>query len=119
MSTSRTGSHVSITPQSFERVFGLLVLRASGSFGRPSDLELRHDVGDLLRRRLNRLRARRAAQRTIALAAAIVEIEIEPLNLLARDVAPQVELRPVQERMKPNMRAGRYVGAEVSPELRR
>ncbi len=58
------------------------------------------------------------AERAIALAVTRV-VQVDDRDLLARDVAPDVELGPAQQRMDAHVRAFRQVALEVVPEFRR
>ena len=60
-----------------------------------------------------------AAQAAIPRPIPSVEIEIHEGNVLVLDVLPDVDLRPIEEWMNPNMRAGWKGGFELVPQLRR
>ena len=90
--------------------------RAFGRFGGP---ELGHDLIDRLRPGFNRERAGRAPQRAIAVPGAVVKVQRNDRDFLALDVLPDVQFRPVQERVNPDVRARREVGLELVPEFRR
>ena len=63
--------------------------------------------------------AGRAAERPVARARALVEVERHDGNLLALDVFPDVELGPVEQRMDAHVRARRELGLVLVPELGR
>ena len=67
----------------------------------------------------HRRRAGPAAQRAVAHALAVVEVERGDGDVLALDVLPDVELGPVEQRVHAHVRAGREVGLEVAPQLGR
>src|SRR5260221_13622700 len=90
--------HVPRCAKLLEGAFGLLVLCPARAFGRLGVLELGDDVVDSGGGAGHRARAGRAAERAIAQAVAR-EIEIDHRDALAPDVAPDIELGPMQQRM--------------------
>src|SRR3546814_13577466 len=56
------------------------------------------------------------AERAEALALAVGEIQRHDRDALALDVAPDVDLGPVQQRMDAHVHAGRQVGGEMVPQ---
>src|SRR6186713_879304 len=100
--TNAWPSHVAFAAKRLEAAAVVLVLRAS----RPlrdvrvaSALQLDDDLLHVLRVRHDRLRAGPAAERAIALALSLIVVEADSRNPLALDVFPDVELRPIEERM--------------------
>lgn len=67
----------------------------------------------------DRLCARRAAERAVARAVALVIVERHGGDVLALNVFPDIQLRPVEQGMDAHMRAGGKVGFELVPELGR
>src|SRR5690606_32912412 len=80
--------------------------------------EFRDDLVDRRRPARDRRRAGSAAERAVALAVP-GEIEIDDGNALALDIAPDVELGPMQQRMDAHAGAGRHFGPVLVPELGR
>src|SRR5690349_8800701 len=68
---------------------------------------------------LDRHRAGGAAQASIPGPVPLVQIEVDKGNILELDVFPDIDLRPVQERMDPNVGARRKSGLELIPQLGR
>src|SRR5262249_40297604 len=95
-----------------------VIHRAPGAFGSPGVRQLDDDLADAGRVGLDGRRDVLVAERAIALAVARI-VEIDDRDLLARDVAPDVELGPAQQRMDAHMRAFRQLALEVIPEFRR
>src|SRR6266446_5343266 len=115
---AREPSHVARGAQALEGVLGLLVLRASGALGDGGALELGNNIVDAGGRTRHGAGAGRAAERAIAPPVAR-EIEIDHRDRLAPHIAPDVELGPMQQRVDAEMDAGRELGVEMVPELRR
>ena len=68
---------------------------------------------------LDRLCARRAAERAVARAVALIIVERHGRDVLALDILPDIQLRPVEQGVNAHMRAGGKVGLELVPELGR
>src|SRR5262249_35598053 len=111
-------SHVSAAAQALERAFRFLILGAPGALGSRRRLELGDDGVDRRRRAGDRQRAGGAAERAVA-AAGSCEIEIDDRGRLAPDVAPHIELGPMEQRVDAQMRARRVLGPVIAPEFRR
>ena len=77
------------------------------------------DFADGFRSRLDGEGAGRAAQAAVPLPFAVGEIERNHGDLLSLDVFPDVQLRPVQQRVDANVRAFFEIGLELVPQLRR
>jgi hypothetical protein len=97
---------------------GLVVHGPAAALGDPGGRQLLDDLvegggvardggGDVL-----------VAERAVALAVP-GEVQVDHGDVLAADVAPDVELGPVQERVDPDVGAGREAGHVLVPELRR
>ena len=63
--------------------------------------------------------AGRAAKTAITRPVPLVEIEIDEGNVLKLDVFPNVDFRPVQQRMDSDVRSRRKCRLELIPEFRR
>src|SRR5713226_6131179 len=111
-------SEISVRTQPLETVLRLMVHRSSRPLGDLGALELGDDLverigaagdgeGDVL-----------IAERAIAFAV-FGEIERYDGDALAADVAPDVEFRPMQQRMHADMRAGREIIVVLVPEFGR
>src|SRR4030095_9409621 len=115
-------SHVPISPQRLETAAILRVLGTAGPFGDVGKLPGPQLFNDLLRRprlRLDGVRARITAQRSVTLTRALVVVQRHGRNRFAIDVLPDVEFGPIQQRVNPNVRAGRKFGLVLIPELGR
>src|SRR5260221_638113 len=95
-------SHMAFGAQPLERVLGLLILLTAGALGDAGLDQLGDDVVDRGGGAGDRTRARGAAERAIAPPVAR-EIELDDRDHLAFQVAPDVELGPVQQRMGADM----------------
>src|SRR5439155_20657966 len=91
---------------------------AAGAFGRGRGIELGNNLVDGRGVAVHGECDIGIAERAVTLAVP-GEIKIDDRNPLAPDVAPDVALRPVEERMDAQMCARRQVGVEVAPELGR
>src|SRR5258708_15057684 len=113
------GSHIPIASEFLERILVLVVLGADVTFRSPGDPQFLDDFADVGGAGLDRESARRAAQAAIPLALAIREVQWNHWNLLALDIFPHIELRPVEQRMDADMGALFEVGLELVPKFRR
>src|SRR5688572_31066961 len=95
-----------------------MIHRAAGTLRGPGVRQLDNDLADAGRVGVDRRGDVLVAERTVALAAPRV-IKVDDRDLLARDVAPDVELGPAQQRMDAHVRAFRQVALEMVPEFRR
>src|SRR5688572_6229255 len=111
-------SHIAGGAQPLERVFGLAIHGAARALRRLGPLQLGDDRFDRVGDAVDRERDVLVAERAVALAV-LGEIQLDHRDLLARDVAPDVHLGPMQQRMDTQVRAGRQVGVEIVPEFRR
>src|SRR3989338_4688334 len=111
-------SHVPFYSQFLHRVGVFLVLRAAGAFGSLSGFKFRDDIINRGRIRINGKRARRATKRAIALAI-LRKIKTYDRDIFALDVLLHIQLRPVKERMDPDMRVFVEIGLELVPKLGR
>src|SRR5579885_1365971 len=99
-------SHVALGAQALEGVLALVIHGAARALGLAARLELQDDLRDGRRGRGHRKGYVLLAERTEAPA-------------VARDVAPDVDLRPTEQRVHADVAAGRRLGVEPVPELRR
>src|SRR6266498_5082818 len=111
------GSHIAIAAQFLEGVLALLVLGAAGTFARPGVAQFLDDLTHGLRLGLDRESARVAAQAAKTLAFLVGEIERDDRHVLALDVFPNVQLRPVQQGMDPDVRPLVEIRLELIPQL--
>src|SRR5688500_17200355 len=114
-------SHVAVAAERLEPAAVVLVLRAARAFGdvgEPAAPELDDDLLHVLRVRYDRLGARPASERAIPLALALVVVEADRRDALALDVLPDVELRPIEQRVDAHVRARRELRRVLVPELR-
>src|ERR1041385_4605351 len=79
--------------------------------------QLIDDVVHGLRRRCNRHRARRTTETAITGPIPFAEIEIHKRNVLELDVFPNIDLRPIQQRMDPDVSARGKRCLELIPEF--
>src|SRR4030095_8506994 len=91
---------------------------AAGTLRSPGVRQLDDDLADARRVGVDRRGDVLVAERAIALAVLRI-VQIDDRNLLARDVAPDVELGPAQQRMDAHVGALRQLALEVVPEFRR
>src|SRR5262245_25387402 len=77
-----------------------------------------NDVVHALGGRFDRSRTGRAAQAAIAGPIPSIKIEINEGNVLKFNVLPNIDLRPIQQRMDPYVCSGRKSCFELVPELR-
>src|SRR5689334_22947035 len=122
LSMSATRSHVAFAAKRLEAAAVVLVLRTPRPLGdvrEATALQLDDDLLDVLRVRHDRLRARPAAERAIALAFPLVVVQAHRRNALALDVFPDVELRPIEQRVNTHVRARRELRRVLVPELGR
>src|SRR4051812_30830252 len=115
-------SHVAIAAKRLEAAAVVLVLRASRPLrdvGVPAAPQLDDDLLHVLGVRHHRLRARPAAEGAVPLALALVVVQAHRGNALSLDVLPDVELRPIEQRMDANVGARRELGRVLIPELGR
>src|SRR6185295_17450938 len=75
------------------------ILRTARSLRHRSVPQLNNDVVHRLGARLDRRRAGRTAETAIAGPITLVEIEIHEGNVLELDVFPNIDLRPIQQRV--------------------
>src|SRR5207245_11401622 len=94
------------------------ILRAAGALGYRGASQLLDDLVNGFCRGLDRERAGGAAQAPIAGPVALVEVEVDDRDVFGADVFPDVDLRPVEQRMDPNVRALGEGGLELIPQLR-
>src|SRR2546428_8370516 len=94
------------------------VLRAAGALGYRGASQLLDDLVHGLGRGLDRERARSAAQAPVAGPVALVEVEVDDRDVLSADVFPDVDLRPVEQGMDPDVRALGEGSLELVPQLR-
>src|SRR5262245_41155638 len=92
----RGRSHIARGAQPFERVLGLAVHGASGALRRACGLQRGDDRFDGVCGAVDREGDVAVAERAVALAV-LGEIELHHGNPLARDVAPDVDLGPMQQ----------------------
>src|SRR5512135_18530 len=111
-------SHVALGAQALEGVLALVVHGAARALGLAGRLELGDDLRDGACGRAHGEGDVLLAERAKALAVAR-EIERHHRHALALDVAPDVDLGPVQQRMDADVAARRRIGVELVPELRR
>src|SRR6266542_3407219 len=90
-----------------------LILGAAGAFGDRGQLQLFDQLVDVLRRGLDPERARRAAETPISGAIALVEVQVDDLDVLQAYVFPDIDLPPVEERVDADVRAGWEAGLEL------
>src|SRR5258706_1587908 len=83
-----------------------------------SALEFRNDVIDGLCLALDRSLAGGASQTAVPCAGALVVIKRHRRNLFALNVFPNMQLRPIEQWMDANMRAGREIGLKLVPKFR-
>src|SRR3990167_8417503 len=81
--------------------------------------QLIDDLVDRLRGRLDGRGAGCATEAPVASAIALVEIQIHEGNIFVLDVLPDIDLRPIQQRMDADMGAGRESRLELIPEFGR
>src|SRR5215207_11278500 len=115
-------SHVPFAAERLEPAAVVLVLRASRPFGdvrETAALQLDDDLLHVLGVRHHRLGAWPAAERAKALSLALVVVEAHGRDALALDVLPDVELRPIEQRVDADVRTWRELGGVLIPEFRR
>src|SRR5256885_7646149 len=95
------------------------ILRAARSLCHCRMPQLVNDVVHGLRCRFDRRRAGRTAETAIAGPLPFVEIEVDEGNVLDFDVFPNIDFRPIQQRMDPDMSSRGKSRLELIPELRR
>src|SRR4029077_1529210 len=95
------------------------ILRAARSLCHRGVPQLVNDVVHGLCRRSDWRRAGRTAEAAIAGPLPLVEIEIDEGNVLALDVFPNIDFRPIQQRMNSDVCPRRKSRLELIPELRR
>src|SRR5260370_39105246 len=93
------------------------VLRAAGAFGYRGASQLLDDLVHGLGRGLDRERAGSAAQAPVAGPVALVEVEVDDRDVLGADVFPDVDLRPVEQGMNPDVHAFGEGGLELIPQV--
>src|SRR5687767_2893232 len=59
------------------------------------------------------------AETAITSPISLVQVEVDERNTLELDVLPDIDFRPIQQRMDPDVCPGRKRGLELIPELRR
>jgi hypothetical protein len=109
--------HVAVASELFEGILAFLVLGAAGAFGDIGGAEFLDDFRDGTGVGFDGKCARVTADGAIALAAFVGKVQRNDRNVLALDVLPDVQLRPVQQRMDPDMRPFLIIGFELIPEL--
>src|SRR5215208_2793285 len=115
-------SHVPVAAERLEPAAVVLVLRASRPLGdvrEAAALQLDDDLLHVLRVRCHRLGARPAAEGPEALTLALVVVQAHRGDALALDVLPDVELRPIEQRMDAHVGARRELRGILVPELGR
>src|ERR1035437_3656150 len=112
-------SHVAIAPQFLEGIFAFLVLRAACAFGDSGGAQFVDDFPDGFRLGPDRESAGITANRAIAFAFGVREIERNHGNIFALDVFPDVQLGPMEQRMYPDVCALFEIRFELVPQLRR
>src|ERR1039458_5798378 len=112
-------SHVPIPPQFLERLLTLLILRAARPLRHPGAAQFLHDLVHRGSPRLDRERARVTPDAPVTFPLLVRKVERYDRDLLALDVFPDVQLRPVQKRMNPDMGPGLEVRLELVPQFRR
>src|ERR1039458_3345885 len=112
-------SHVPVPPQLLERPLTLLILRSARPLRHPRAAQFLHDLMHRARLRLDRERARVTPNAPVTLPLVIGEVERDDGHALTLDVLPDVQLRPVQQRMNPDVGPGLEVRLELIPQLRR
>src|SRR5439155_25454739 len=94
------------------------VLRAPRPLGYVRVAQFRDDLVHGPGCGLDREGARGAAQAPVAGSVALVEVEVNDRDVLGADVFPDVDLRPVEQGMDPDVRALGEGGFELIPQLR-
>src|SRR5579872_1446832 len=115
----RTRLHITIAAQLLERIFALLVLSSPRPLAGTSMPQLFNDFRHSSRRRLDWKRAGGAAEAAIAFSLAVVKIERNHGDFLAVDVFPNVQLRPMQQRVNADVGALFKISFELVPKLGR
>src|SRR5262249_6065621 len=119
--------HIALGAQPLEGVLGLAVHGAAGALRGLRRFEFGDDLVERGGVAVDREGDVLVAERAIALARPAAagaartgrEVQIDDWNALAPDVVPDVDLRPMQQRMDAQVGAFRQVGIELVPELRR
>src|ERR1035438_215225 len=111
-------SHVAVAPKLLESVLAFLVLRPAGALGRAVVAQLLDDLAHRARLRLDGERARVTADAPVTFPLLVREVERDDGHALALDVFPDIQLRPVQQRVDADMGARLEVRLELVPQLR-
>src|SRR6185295_11303103 len=116
-SFSSSSLHVSVFSQQLHPT--PFILRAARSLRHRGMPQLVDNVVHGLRRGSDRHRAGRTTKTAIAGPIPLVEIEIHEGNVLELDVFPNIDLRPIQQRVDSDVCAWREGRLELIPEFRR
>src|SRR2546425_11083140 len=111
-----TASHVAVFAEQLHPT--AFVLRAAGALGYRGASQLLDDLVHGLGRGLDRERAGGTAQAPVAGPVSLVKVEVDDRDVLGADVFPDVDLRPVEQGMDPDVRALGEGGLELIPQLR-
>src|ERR1035437_6858514 len=112
-------SHVSIPPQILEGRFAFLVLRPARTLRRSCAAQFLHDLMHRARLGLHRECARVTPNTPVTFSLLVGEVERDDGDALALDIFPDVQLRPVQQRVNADMSPRLEVRLELVPQLRR
>src|SRR6266853_1216975 len=110
-------SHVPVAAQLLEGVFAFLVLGAAGALAGLGVAEFFDDLADVPGVGFDREGAGMATDAPIPLPVAVGEIERDDRDILPLDIFPDVQLRPVQERMDADVGAFLEIGLKLVPKL--
>src|SRR3989344_3862325 len=113
--------HVPFAPERLQTTTVFLILCTAGTFGDIDEFSTAKFFDDLLRvlrGRLNRSRARIIPQGTIPLAVPLIIIQRDGRDLLTIDVFPDVQFRPVEQRVDADMRSGNEIRLVLIPKFR-
>ena len=106
-------SHVAVAAQLLEGVLALLVLGAPGAFGRARAAQFLHDLPHRARGGLDGKGAGGAPDAAKAFTAAVVKIQRDHRDVLTLDIFPDVQFRPVQQGMDPDVGPGFKIRFEL------
>src|ERR1039458_8956178 len=112
-------SHVPVPPQLLERPLTLLILRPARPLRHSRAAQFLHDLMHRARLRLDRERARVTPNAPVPLSLLVGKVERDDRHALTLDVLPDVQLRPMQQRMNPDVGPGLEVRLELVPQFRR
>src|ERR1035437_5346426 len=112
-------SHISVPTQFLEGRFTFLVLRPARPLRRPCAAQFLDDLMHRARLGLHRECARVTPNAAVTFSLLVREVERDDGDALALDIFPDVQLRPVQQRVNADMSPRLEVRLELVPQLRR